>query len=166
MSIIKRPINSRRLRKAPPHGFGWIDHRLLSGGHLGRPGAQALGLYCLLVCAADHQGLSYYSEERLCALLTVAPETLRSARRALHEADLIAYVKPLYQVLAFDAENSRSRTTPISTPISTPINPPINPPASMAACPPVPRRPANPPLPPGLNLRAMVEASLREGGVL
>ena len=158
MSIIKRPINSRRLRKAPPHGFGWIDHRLLSGGHLGRPGAQALGLYCLLVCAADHQGLSYYSEERLCALLTVAPATLRSARRALHEADLIAYVKPLYQVLAFDAENSRSRTTPISTP--------INPPASMAACPPVPRRPANPPLPPGLNLRAMVEASLREGGVL
>jgi len=87
-------------------------------------------------------------------LLTVAPETLRSARRALHEADLIAYVKPLYQVLAFDAENYRSRTTPISTP------------ASMAACPPVPRRPANPPVPPGLNLRAMVEASLREGGVL
>ena len=158
MSIIKRPINSRRLRKAPPHGFGWIDHRLLSGGHLGRPGAQALGLYCLLVCAADHQGLSYYSEERLCALLTVAPATLRSARRALHEADLIAYVKPLYQVLAFDAENYRSRTTPISTP--------INPPASMAASMPVPRRPANPPLPPGLNLRAMVEASLREGGVL
>ena len=158
MSIIKRPINSRRLRKAPPHGFGWIDHRLLSGGHLGRPGAQALGLYCLLVCAADHQGLSYYSEERLCALLTVEPATLRSARRALHEADLIAYVKPLYQVLAFDAENSRSRTTP--------INPPINPPASMAASMPVPRRPANPPLPPGLNLRAMVEASLREGGVL
>lgn len=141
MSIIKRPINPRRLRKALPHGFGWIDHRLLSGGHLGRPGAQALGLYCVLVCAGDHQGMSYYSEARLCALLGFDAPALRCARRALREAGLIDYVKPLYQVLAFDPEDYCEWPAPTT-------------------------RPTTKPLPPGLNLRAMVEASLREGGVL
>ena len=141
MSIIKRPINPRRLRKALPHGFGWIDHLLLSGGHLGRPGAQALGLYCVLVCAGDHQGMSYYSEARLCALLGLDTPALRSARGALREAGLIDYAKPLYQVLAVDPEEHCDW--------------------------PVPRPPSKPSaLPPGLNLRAMVEASLREGGVL
>ena len=144
MSIIKRPINPRRLRKALPTGFGWIDHRLLSGGRLGGPGAQALGLYCLLVCASDQQGLSYYSQERLCALLAIDGPALCNARRALCEADLIAYAKPLYQVLALDPEDDW----------------PQWPPALRA----LPR--ANPPLASGLNLRAMVEASLREGGVL
>lgn len=139
MSIIKRPINPRRLRKALPEGFGWMDHRLLSSGQLGRPGAQALGLYCVLVCAADHQGLSFYSEGRLCTLLGVEAATLRSARRALSEAGLIAYAKPLYQVLAFDPENWAQLPSRVARPVPAP-------------------------LPPGLNLRALIETSLSEGG--
>jgi hypothetical protein len=87
--------------------------------------------------------MSYYSEGRLCALLNLDVPALRSARRALCDAGLIAYTKPLYQVLAFDYEEYAQR--PARTPRAS-------------------TKPLT--LPPGLNLRAMVEASLRQGGVL
>jgi hypothetical protein len=58
---IKRLVDPRRMRKALPRGFGWIDHRLLRDGYLSRCSSQALALYVLLVCASDAQGLSYYS---------------------------------------------------------------------------------------------------------
>ena len=63
------------MRKAPPRGFGWIDHRLLRDGYIGRCSAQALALYVLLVCASDAQGLSYYSDARIAQLLTLEPAT-------------------------------------------------------------------------------------------
>lgn len=146
--MIKRPINTRHIRKALPSGFGWIDHRLLRNGQLARPGARALGLYCVLLCASDHQGLSYYSQDRLCSLLQLDSDALIAARRALCQAGLIAYSRPLYQVLAFDPDH----------PHSTPSCP--KPPLAPGACgtPPV--------LPAGADLRALIAASLCQGGVL
>ena len=55
----KRLIDPRRMRKALPRGFGWIDHRLLRDGYISHCSPQALALYVLLVCASDAQGLSY-----------------------------------------------------------------------------------------------------------
>jgi hypothetical protein len=54
---VKRLIDARRRRKNPPRGFGWIDHRLLRDGYLGRCSTESLALYVLLVCASDAQGL-------------------------------------------------------------------------------------------------------------
>jgi hypothetical protein len=57
-------------------------------------------LYLFLVTVGDAQGLSYYSDASLCRHLQMDPVQLGSARRQLEAADLIAYAKPLYQVLA------------------------------------------------------------------
>ena len=53
-----------------------------------------------LVTVGDAQGLSYYSDAALCRHLQMDPTQLASARRQLESAELIAYAKPLYQVLA------------------------------------------------------------------
>ena len=99
---IKRLIDARRRRKNPPRGFGWIDHRLLRDGYVGRCSAESLALYVLLVCAADAQGLSYYSESRMAELLGLESAVLRSCRRELIGLGLIAYQKPLYQLLSLE----------------------------------------------------------------
>jgi hypothetical protein len=101
---IKRLIDARRRRKSPPRGFGWIDHRFLRDGYLGRCSPESLALYVLLVCASDVQGLSYYSESRIAEILGLELAVLRSSRRELIRLGLIAYQKPLYQVLNLEAE--------------------------------------------------------------
>lgn len=65
---------------------------------------EALALYVLLVCAADAQGLSYYSDARIAQLLALAPPALSAARRQLMAPGLIAYQKPLYQLLSLQGE--------------------------------------------------------------
>jgi hypothetical protein len=101
---IKRLIEARRRRKGPPRGFGWIDHRFLRDGYLGRCSPESLALYVLLVCASDAQGLSYYSESRMAEMLGLEPAVLRSSRRELINLGLIAYQKPLYQLLNLEDE--------------------------------------------------------------
>jgi len=61
--------------------------------------AQALALYLFLVTVADADGLSWYSEEASCRQLSCTRPQLESARAELEHAELIAYRKPLYQVL-------------------------------------------------------------------
>lgn len=100
----KRLLDARRRRKALPRGFGWIDHRLLRDGYLGQCSPEALALYVLLVCAADAQGLSYYSDARIAQVLALAPPALSAARRQLMALGLIAYQKPLYQLLSLEGE--------------------------------------------------------------
>ncbi len=101
---IKRLIDARRMRKNPSRGFGWIDHRLLRHGYLERCSPQALALYLLLVCASDAQGLSYYSDRRVAQLLSLELATLSHARGELIRLGLIAYQKPLYQLLSLEGE--------------------------------------------------------------
>jgi hypothetical protein len=101
---VKRLIDARRRRKSPPRGFSWIDHRFLRDGYLGRCSTESLALYVLLVCASDAQGLSYYSDSRIAELLCVEPSVVRCCRRELIELGLIAYQKPLYQLLSLEDE--------------------------------------------------------------
>lgn len=99
--IVKRLIRPERLRRVPP-GFNWVDHRLVSQNFIGRCEPRALALYLFLVTVADVQGLSYYSDAAIGRRLNLAPLELAAARQQLVQADLIAYQKPLYQVLALD----------------------------------------------------------------
>jgi hypothetical protein len=55
-----------------------------------------------LVTVGDVQGLSYYSDAAIGRRLRMDPLELTAARQQLVQADLIAYQKPLYQVLALD----------------------------------------------------------------
>lgn len=97
----KRVLRPERLRHVPAQ-FSWIDQRLVREGYLERCDVQALALYLLLVTVADAQGLSYYGDATICRLLSLAPEHLERARRDLIVTGLIAYQRPLYQVLALD----------------------------------------------------------------
>jgi len=64
-----------------------------------------------LVTVADAQGLSYYSDGSLTRELKLDGLGLSKARRQLIDAELIAYQKPLYQVLGI-VQKSTARTDP------------------------------------------------------
>ncbi len=100
--IDKRVLCSQRVRRIPP-GFGWVDHRLVRHKHISRCGPEALALYLLLITVGDAEGLSYYSDGKAAKLIQVSREALARAREELVEAGLIAYQRPLYQVLSLDA---------------------------------------------------------------
>jgi hypothetical protein len=106
----KRVLRPERLRQVPPQ-FSWIDQRLVRDRHLERCDVQALALYLVLVTVADAQGLSYYGEASLTRLLSMPAARLIQARADLIRLDLIAYERPLYQVLSLDPPASpRSMT--------------------------------------------------------
>ena len=98
---IKRVICSERVRKIPTQ-FSWVDHRLVRERHIERCDAHAAALYLFLVTVADVQGLSYYCDASLGRSLSTDPVRLSKARGDLIRAGLIAYQRPLYQVLALD----------------------------------------------------------------
>jgi hypothetical protein len=97
----KRVLRPERLRQVPPQ-FSWIDQRLVRDRHLEHCDVQALALYLVLVTVADAQGLSYYGEASLTRLLSMPVVRLVQARADLIRLDLIAYERPLYQVLSLD----------------------------------------------------------------
>jgi hypothetical protein len=114
----KHIICPERLRHVPQR-FSWVDHRLVRDGHITGVSSEGLSLYLLLVTVADAEGLSYYSDEAVCRLLGMDSAVLSRARRELKDAELIAYQRPLYQVLSLDrplmrsvcSQGSRSRGT-------------------------------------------------------
>ena len=94
----REPIVPQRRRQVPPQ-FSWVDHRLVRDGHVQGRSAPALALYLFLVAVADADGLSWYSEAALCRQLSCDATELQGARTELQQAGLVAYRKPLYQVL-------------------------------------------------------------------
>jgi hypothetical protein len=108
---IKRLICPERVRKVPAQ-FSWIDHRLVRERHIERCDAHAAALYLFLVTVADAQRLSYYSDTSVARRLSMDPSRLVRARTDLIRLRLVAYERPLYQVLALDApapEDVRTR---------------------------------------------------------
>ena len=109
----KRVLCPERLRKVPPQ-FSWIDHRLVRENYFTRCDHSAWALYLFLVSVADADGLSYYSDASLSRRLKMDWVKLSASRQQLLQAGLIAYEKPLYQVLSLDAvASSRSGQTSV-----------------------------------------------------
>lgn len=102
--VQKHPICPDRIRKVPKQ-FSWLDHRLVRDHHIDRCSHQAAALYLFLVTVADAQGLSYYSDRSISQRLDMDDNGLAQARQQLIRIGLIAYQKPLYQVLALDAHS-------------------------------------------------------------
>lgn len=97
--IEKHLLRPQRQRRIPP-SFSWVDHRLVRQEYLSRADHSSWALYLLLVTVADVQGLSYYSDASLGRHLRLDAVQLSAARQQLIGLDLIAYRKPLYQVLS------------------------------------------------------------------
>jgi hypothetical protein len=98
----KQPLSLAHLRQVPQQ-FSWVDQRLVRERYIDRLSHAACALYLFLVTVADAQGLSYYADSSLCQRLAMTSTELHQARQALTTRGLVAYQRPLYQVLALDA---------------------------------------------------------------
>ena len=59
-------------------------------------------MYLFLACVADDKGLSYYGDAALMAKLGMDQAALDKARSGLVKNDLIAWQKPIYQILSLE----------------------------------------------------------------
>lgn len=107
----KQPLSLAQLRQTPRQ-FSWVDQRLVRERYIDRLSHGACALYLFLLTVADAQGLSYYAEPTLCQRLSMSPATLRQARQDLIAHQLVAYRRPLYQVLALDANPAQAAESP------------------------------------------------------
>lgn len=107
----KRLLCPERRRKLPT-GFSWIDHRLVRDSHIEKCGPKALAVYLFLVTVGDVEGLSYYGDETIGRRLHLDGEELALARKELVQAGLIAWERPLYQVLDLDCSSPFKPATP------------------------------------------------------
>ena len=110
--VIKRVLCPERVRQIPPQ-FSWVDHRLVREHYIERCNPPAAALYLFLVTVADAQGLSYYSDAVLVRCLSLTRAGLSQARGDLVRIGLVAYQRPLYQVLSLDSP-PRSETRELS----------------------------------------------------
>jgi hypothetical protein len=118
--IEKHLICPQRARKVPKQ-FSWLDHRLVRDRYLEHCSHAAAALYLFLVTVADGQGLSYYSDPSVMKRLSMDEITLTDARENLIRIGLVAYEKPLYQVLTLDPE-PRSATNTTRSSLDQPMS--------------------------------------------
>lgn len=109
----KQPLSLAQLRQVPKQ-FSWVDQRLVREHYIDGLSHQACALYLFLLTVADAQGLSYYSEPTLCRRLSLSQATLRQARQELMARQLVAYRRPLYQVLALGSPQALDTQHPSS----------------------------------------------------
>jgi hypothetical protein len=95
--IDKNPINPLRIRKITG-SFAFIEHRFRS--FIKTLSHQELLLYFFLVLAADKQGLSYYTADRISGCLKITLKQYLKARQSLIRKDLVAYDGRFFQVLS------------------------------------------------------------------
>ena len=97
-TIIKQPVDPLRLRTMPTQ-FGAVDRRLVYQKHIRRMSSEQIALYVFLQCVSDAEGLSFYSDERICEELHFSLNGLWEAREALVDAGFLLYRRPIYQLL-------------------------------------------------------------------
>jgi len=97
--IAKRILVPARLRRPPPTGWSWVDRRFVRE-HAARLSRDAVLLYFVLSTVADKNGLSFYGDGTLAALVRLSLPAFISARDELLAHDLIAHEERLTQVLS------------------------------------------------------------------
>lgn len=102
----KRVLRPQQLRRVPRQ-FSWVDQGLMQ--HFECCSVSAWGLYLFLVVVGDRQGLSYYSDASVGRALGVSCEALGHLRAELEAAGVLAYCRPLYQVLSLETAALRSK---------------------------------------------------------
>ncbi len=110
--VQKQPIFPQMLRKVPKQ-FSWVDQRLVRDHHIEHFSHKAAALYLFLITVADARGLSYYSDSTLSKRLSMDHLAIGRARNELIRLELIAWKKPIYQVLPIkETLQGSSKQTP------------------------------------------------------
>jgi hypothetical protein len=91
-------VSERRRKLAPP--FAWVERRFLFDGFLCCLSPKENLLYFFLVLAADRDGLSFYSYDRICQQLKFTLDDYIEVRDSLIGKGLIAFDGRQFQVLA------------------------------------------------------------------
>jgi hypothetical protein len=112
--IEKPPLNAQRVRKIAG-SFAFLEHRFLRDGFWSSLSQLECLLYVFLVLVADRNGLSYYSDDKICTLLRFTLEDYLVARNGLSTKDLIAFDGPLFQVLSLPDQPLGGSTSALRT---------------------------------------------------
>lgn len=99
---IKRPVDPTRIRSLPRQ-FGPLDRRLVYQKHICAMSTEAIALVAFLECVSDPEGLSFYSDERICETLNWSLNGLWHARDRLLDGGFLLYRRPVYQLLELPA---------------------------------------------------------------
>ena len=110
--IEKSPLCPERIRKITG-SFAFIEHRFIRDGFWSSLSQHELLLYVFLVLVADRNGLSYYSFDKICALLQLSLDDYLLARNALIKKDLIVFDGHLFQVLSLPLTPVRQPARPL-----------------------------------------------------
>lgn len=112
--VIPEPGRIRKVSKS----FGWLDHRLLREGWLEKLSLQEIAVYTFLVLAADRNGVSWYSREKIARVVGLDTSVVSCAIEGLDRLDLIAFKgfsprnpNGFYQVLNVPAVASNAPPT-------------------------------------------------------
>jgi len=112
------PLEPRRVRY-PRGAYGWVDLRIVTEGHLATLDQGAALVYLFLCTVGNREGISFWSRARMARTLSLSPEAVEAALKALVEADLIAATERAVQVLSVPGGGADRRAGP-----ATPLNPP------------------------------------------
>ncbi len=113
--VQKIPIVPDRVRRVPRQ-FSWVDHRLVREGRIDNCSHPAAALYLFLVTVGDARGMSYHADAFIMRRLSMDPSSLKQARGNLVHVGLIAWKRPLYQVLSLDEEKV-AESEPLAQPL-------------------------------------------------
>lgn len=97
--ICRPPILAARVRRIEG-SYAFLPHRFLREGFFASLTRNELALYVFLVLAADREGISFYSYDRICSILELFPDDFLGARNGLLQKDLIAFDGSRFQVLS------------------------------------------------------------------
>jgi hypothetical protein len=95
----RAPILPGRVRRIDG-GFAVVPNRFLHGGFFTSLTHTERSLYFFLVLAADRDGISFYTYDRICATLELTLDDYVAARDSLIDKDLIAFDGTRFQVLS------------------------------------------------------------------
>lgn len=108
----RTPLVPDRLRRIDG-SFAFLPHRFLRDSFFASLEHDELLLYVLLALVADRQGMSFYRDDRLAAILRLVLDSFLDARAGLVRKDLLAYDPrgPRYQLLALPPRPCLSSAT-------------------------------------------------------
>jgi hypothetical protein len=115
--VSKQPVSPQRVRSVPKQ-FSWLDHRLVHDRYIEQCSHPAAALYLFLVTVSDARGLSFYGDDSIMTRLSMDFTTLETARANLIHIGLIAWKKPLYQVLSLVPVRQQNVRVSMDRPLS------------------------------------------------
>jgi hypothetical protein len=110
----RAPIVPDRVRRIDG-GFAFVPNRFLHDGFFAQLTHVERSLYLFLVLAADRDGVSFYSYDRICATLEITLDDYLAARNALVDLELVAFDGTRFQVLSLPSRPCRRARPPLIT---------------------------------------------------